>query len=150
MARSLLDGIECLEYEHIEAYEREFFAKLIEFILGNQLARQSFIAARSILLFINDAAKVFVHFKEQSAPLVSYIVDVFTGHEKLRQTAVDTLCELSLYCKSHFSTDVVTALHTFLSNSYASIRVEHGRKIVQSLVTIISAIDSGNLTSNLR
>ena len=62
-ARSLLDGIE----DETDAHILAFYAKLIEFFLSNRAARESFIVAKSVILFINQSPKIFNSFQDQTA-----------------------------------------------------------------------------------
>ena len=57
-AKSLLDGIE----DDINPNTLNFFSKLIEYFLTNPAARDNFIVAKSVLLFIDQSAKMFTQF----------------------------------------------------------------------------------------
>ena len=48
-AKSLLDGIE----DEVNPHTLAFFSKLIEYFLTNPAARDSFIVAKSVILFID-------------------------------------------------------------------------------------------------
>ena len=80
-ARSLLDGLDDDQYTRETL---DFIGKLISFFLSNGNARSSFILAKSVILFINDAAKVLIEFKQQASAVVEYLFTVFTRHGKLQ------------------------------------------------------------------
>lgn len=111
-ARSLLDGLDD------DTYTPEtlaFVGKLVEFFLSNENARTSFILAKSAILFIEQAAKILIEFKQHSSAIVNYLFTVFTSHSRLQVKTLDTLLELCTYCKYQFSSDVVSAMHSFLT-----------------------------------
>ena len=54
-ARSLYDGIEDDNSPQVLA----FLSKLVEYFLTNPMARESFIVAKSVILFIDQSAKMF-------------------------------------------------------------------------------------------
>lgn len=79
-ARSLLDGI---DDDNLDPNTLAFFSKLIEYFLNNAAARDSFIIAKSVILFIEEASKLFLGFSQHSTAIVAYLFDVFTRHPKL-------------------------------------------------------------------
>ena len=58
-ARSLFDGIE----DDVSSHTLAFIGKLVEFFLTNPMARESFIVAKSVVLFIDESAKMFTQFQ---------------------------------------------------------------------------------------
>ena len=94
-ARSLLDGI---DDEEVDPQTQAFIGKLIEYFLTNPTAKDNFIVAKSVILFVDQAAKVLLH-QQNSSAIITYLFDIFTRHEKLQTKALETLLEYSLYCK---------------------------------------------------
>ena len=76
-ARSLLDG---MEDDVPDAATLSFLGSLIEFFLNNPAAKESFILAKGVILFVDQAAKLLTHCAQQAPGIVSYLFEVFTRH----------------------------------------------------------------------
>ena len=68
---------------------------------------------------------------------------------KLQTKALETLLEYSTYCKFQFTSEVVGAMHSFLTQHYTSLSLAHSQKLMEAIAMVISAIDSGNFATNL-
>lgn len=109
-ARSLLDGF---DEDDIDEITLAFFGKLIEYFLTNPTAKDSFIVAKSVILFIDQAAKMLQQFSQSAPGIVAYLFDIYTRHPKLQAKSLETLLEYAIYNKAIFTLDLVKAIHTF-------------------------------------
>ena len=145
-ARSLIDGF---DEEGQEPHTLVFIGQLLDFFLNTAIARESFIVSRSVMLFIDQAAKLLIDFRQQAAGVISYLFRAFISHPKLQSLAVKTLREYSQYCKSLFTLEIVASIHSFLSQHYALLSLEHAQMLAETLTMTVSAIDKNNLGQNL-
>lgn len=56
--------------------------------------------------------------------------------------------EFSVYCKEQFTNEVVTAIHSFMTQHYATLSLSHGQKLMEALSLVTSAIDKPNFATN--
>lgn len=82
--------------------------------------------------------------------MVIYLFDIFSRHEKLKSKVLDTLLEFCTYCKDQFNSEVVTAMHSFMTQNYATLSLAHAQKLIEALSLVTSAIDKENFASNLQ
>ena len=60
-----------------------FVTRLVEFIVTNQQSIQSFIVAKQILLFIDQAAKLLIEFKQYHSQLLQYMLRIYHTFDRL-------------------------------------------------------------------
>ena len=56
--------------------------------------------------------------------------------------------EFSVYCKDQFTSEVVSAIHSFMTQHYATLSLSHAQKLMESLALVTSAIDKANFATN--
>ena len=99
-ARTILDGIDDLTYREETL---AFVSRLVEFFLTTESAQESYLIAKSVLLFVDQGAKLLSEFKTQTPAIIRYLFAVYGTHEKLKALALRTLLEFCVYCKHNFS-----------------------------------------------
>ena len=120
-----------------------FVTRLVEFIVTNQQSIQSFIVAKQILLFIEQAAKLLIEFKQYHSQLLQYMLRVYRTFDRLQTLALQAVHELSEHCKYSFTGEDVNLLHSFLTQHYRAMSREHAALLMATIAQSMSILSAG-------
>jgi hypothetical protein len=146
-ARSILD---VLVDEEINEINAPFLETLYSFIVSQDIARSSFVLARGSCGFINDSAKQLCHFQSKISPIFAYLLDVFKRFSNLQTLALNTIFEISLYCKKFITESDFNLLYSFMTANYQALNLNHATKLNESVCTILSILDESKLAGAIK
>ena len=99
--------------------------------------------AKGSCAFIHDAAKQLCNqdLRNKIDHIIVYLLDVFKRFVNLQTLALNTIFEITLYCKQFISAGAFNYLHGFMTENYQALNLSHATKLNEAICTILSIGD---------